>query len=64
MIAVSYGVSSRFSDQRPNSLTYNFVEISGHIFRVLRFEVSVYNVYITNKVQITFSPGGRGSKVR
>ncbi len=50
------------ADQRPNSWTYNFVEVSGHILRVLRFEVSVYNVYITNQLQSIFSPGGGGVK--
>ncbi len=38
-----------FPFSKPNSWTYNFVEVSGHvILRVLRLEVSVYNVYITN----------------
>ncbi len=35
-----------------NSRTYKFVEVSGHnlvILRVLRLEVSVFNVYITNQ---------------
>jgi hypothetical protein len=44
---------------KPNSCTYNFVEISG-------LEVSVYNVYITNQLQTTFAPvggwGGGGEK--
>jgi hypothetical protein len=30
--------------------------------RVLRLEVSVYNVYITNQFQTTFGSGGRGEK--
>ncbi len=34
----------------------------GIILRVLRFEVSVYYVYITNQFQITFAQGGRGVK--
>jgi hypothetical protein len=32
----------------------------GIILRVLRLEVSVYNVYITNKFQTTFAQGGGG----
>ncbi len=32
----------------------------GIILRVLRFEVSVYSVYITNQFQTTFSQGGGG----
>jgi hypothetical protein len=32
------------------------------ILRVLRLEVSIYNVYITNKFQTTFAQGGRGVK--
>jgi hypothetical protein len=32
----------------------------GIILRVLRLEVSVYNVYITNQFQITFAQGGWG----
>jgi hypothetical protein len=37
----------------------------GIILRVLRLEVSVYNVYITNLVQTTFAhwKGGGGSKI-
>jgi hypothetical protein len=35
--------------QKRNSLTYNFVEVSGHNLGVLRLEVSVYNVNITNQ---------------
>jgi hypothetical protein len=34
----------------------------GIILRVLRLEVSVYNVYITNQLQTTFAQGG--SKIR
>jgi hypothetical protein len=34
----------------------------GIIWSVLRLEVSVYNVYITNQFQATFSQGGRGVK--
>ena len=32
----------------------------GIILRVLRLEVSVYNVYITNQFQTTFAQGGGG----
>ncbi len=35
-----------------------FLEVSGH--RVLRLEVSVYNVYITNQFQATFARGEGG----
>jgi hypothetical protein len=39
---------------------YNFVEVSGHILRFLRLEVSIYNVYITNQFQTTFAQRGEG----
>jgi hypothetical protein len=32
----------------------------GKILRVLRLEVTVYNVYATNQFQTTFARGGRG----
>jgi hypothetical protein len=47
---------------KPNSLTYNFAEVSGHNLRVLRLEVSLYNVYLTTQFQTTFTQGGRGDK--
>jgi hypothetical protein len=47
---------------KPNSLTYNFVEVSERILRVLRFEASVDNVYFTNQCQTTFAQGGGGVK--
>jgi hypothetical protein len=31
------------------------VEVPGHNLRVLRLDVSVYNVYITNQFQTTFA---------
>ncbi len=34
----------------------------GITLRVLRLEVSVYNVYLTNQFQTTFSQGGRGGR--
>ncbi len=34
----------------------------GIILRVLRLEVSVYNVYITNQFQPTFAQGGGGGE--
>jgi hypothetical protein len=44
--------------QKKNSLTYSFVEVSGYIIlRVLRLEVSVYNVYIISQFQTTFARG-------
>ncbi len=45
---------------KPNSSTHNFVEVLGIILIVLRLEVSVYNVYITNQFQTTFTQGRRG----
>ncbi len=98
--------------QKPNSWTYNFIEVSGHnlhrkkarmsliklslgvnneviyklfppreslvndipagdgnieklfftVLRVLRLEVSMYNVYITNQFQTTFAQGGGGGE--
>ncbi len=38
----------------------SFIEIFGHILKVLGLEVSVYNVYITYQFQTTFSRGGGG----
>jgi hypothetical protein len=35
----------------------------GIIWRVLRLEVSVYNVYITNQFQTTFAQGGGGGSI-
>jgi hypothetical protein len=43
---------------KPDSWTYDFVEVSGHILRVLKLEVSVYNVSTANQ----FCWGG-GSKI-
>ncbi len=42
---------------KPNSWMYNFVGVSGLLgfMRVLRLQVSVYNVYITNQFQPTFA---------
>jgi hypothetical protein len=36
------------------------VQCRGIILRVLRLQVSVYNVYITNQFQTTFAQGGWG----
>jgi hypothetical protein len=36
----------------------------GITLRVLRLEVSVYNVYIANQLQTTFAQGGRRGKIR
>jgi hypothetical protein len=36
----------------------------GMILRVLRLEVSVYNIYITNKFHTTFARAGRGGGVK
>jgi hypothetical protein len=43
---------------------YNFVGVSaGIILKVLRLEVSVHNVYITNHLVTAFAQGrGRGEK--
>jgi len=38
------------------------VEVPGHNLRVLRLDVSVYNVYITNQFQTTFARVGGGGK--
>jgi hypothetical protein len=43
------------NNQKPNSWTYNFVEVSGH-----KLESSIQNVYITNQIQTTFARGGGG----
>ncbi len=39
-------------------MNVNFVEVSGHNYEVLRFKVSVYNVYITNQFQTIFTQEG------
>ncbi len=43
---------------KTNSWTYNFVEVYGHntILSVLRLEVSVYKVYVTNQFQTKVNP--------
>ncbi len=42
----------------------NFVEVSlGIILGVLRLDVSVYNVYISNQFQTTFAQGGKVKSV-
>jgi hypothetical protein len=38
------------------------LRVLGTILRVLRLEVSVYNVYITNQFQTLLITGGRGIK--
>jgi len=38
------------------------MRLLGVILRVLRLEVSVYNVYITNQLQTTFAQRGGGVK--
>jgi hypothetical protein len=45
--------------QKPNSWTLRFPGIT---LRVLRLEVSLYNVYITNQFQTTFAQRGGGVK--
>ncbi len=50
----------RNTQQKPNSWRYNFVEISGIILRVLRLNVSLYNVYITNLKPLLLKGGGGG----
>jgi hypothetical protein len=60
-------VSKKHTCLKPNSRTYNFVEVSGHNLIVLRLEVSVYNIFITNQFQTTFARGcggGGGSNIR
>ncbi len=41
---------------------YDFVEVLGIILRVLRLDVSIYNVYITNQFQTTFAQEGEGEQ--
>jgi hypothetical protein len=42
---------------------YNFVEgFLGIILRVLRVEISIYNVYITYQFQTTFAQHGEGGE--
>ncbi len=51
-------------NQKPNSWTYNFAEVSGHNLRVLRLEVSVYNFYTTDQFSNHFfSMGWGGVKI-
>ncbi len=42
----------------------NLLMFLGIILRILRLEVSVYNVYITHQFKTTFAQGGRGVKIR
>jgi hypothetical protein len=48
------------TDTEADFMNVNFVEFLGIILRVLWFEVSIYNVYITNQchLQTTFAGGG------
>jgi hypothetical protein len=43
------------AELKPNSWTYNFVEVSGHTLESSQTCGSVYNVYITNQFQTTFT---------
>jgi hypothetical protein len=52
-----YGVSHSWSRILELTISLRFLSI---ILRVLRLEVSVYNVYITNEFQTTFAQGGGG----
>ncbi len=54
------------TDQKPNSWTYNFVEVSGHnLASFFRLKVSVYNVHTKNPFQTNFAgEGGGGGKIR
>jgi hypothetical protein len=47
---------------KPDSWTCNFVEVCGH--NLLRLEVLVYNVYITNQIQTTFAEEGGAGGVK
>jgi hypothetical protein len=50
----------QYSVMKPNVWTYNSLRFLGTILRVLRLEVSVYNVYIANQFQTPFAQGGGG----
>jgi hypothetical protein len=59
--------------RKSNDITFALKPINGRtislrfldiIFRVLRHEVSVYNVYITNQFHIVFAQGGEGGEIR
>ncbi len=45
--------------QKPNSWTYNFVEVSGHNLENSQKKFR-YNAYITNQFRATFARGGGG----
>ncbi len=47
---------------KSNSWTYKIIEVAGLILIVLRFQFSIYNVYITNQFQTTFTQGGARRK--
>jgi hypothetical protein len=50
--------------QKPNSCTYNFVEVSGHNLEILRLKISIYNVKSTNQFkQLLFGGWGGGPLV-
>ncbi len=51
--------SSGFSSSRIHECTIS-LRFLGIILTVLRLEVSVYNVYMTNQFQATFAEGGGG----
>ncbi len=60
-------VNCVYTVQKPNSWTYNFLEVSGHdlILRALKLEVSVYTIFT---LQTNFKPlllgGGGGGVVK
>jgi hypothetical protein len=49
---------------KANSGTYNFVEVSGTILRVLRLDVSIHNVYIKKPVSNHFCSRREGGGVK
>jgi hypothetical protein len=49
---------------KPNQIHEQTIPLRflGIILRVLRLEVSVYNFFITNQIQTSFTPGGGGGE--
>jgi hypothetical protein len=57
-----WGVSGSRIHEHTISTFHNFIGLLGIILRVLRVEVSIYNVYITNKFKPLLLKGRLGVK--
>ncbi len=59
---VKYSLASSVTRSRIHERTIS-LRFLGIILRVLRLEISMYHVYITNQFQSTFAQGVGGSKI-